>query len=144
MLDKEGLLYRVLKARYREVGGRLVEGWRDSSIWWQMVSGIRGGVGLGFGSWFEWFSFARLVRDESLFFIYYILFWLVKKKVYAIRLLIQPKLKIKITKSQYDKKDNRFNLSFPIVARNKRFKYDRIILSYPIHCNVHQTTPKFF
>jgi len=39
-------------------------------------------------------------------------------------LLIQPKLKIKITKSQYDKKDNRFNLSFPIVARNKRFKYD--------------------
>jgi len=80
LLDKEGLLYRVLKARYREVGGRLVEGWRDSSMWWRMVSGIRGGVGLGFGSWFEWFSFARLVRDESLFFIYYIPFWLVKRK----------------------------------------------------------------
>ena len=49
LLDKEGLWYRVLKARYREVGGRLKEGGSDSSMWWRMVSGIRGGVGWGLG-----------------------------------------------------------------------------------------------
>lgn len=29
------------------------EGGRDSSVWWRMLSDIRGGVGLGEGSWFE-------------------------------------------------------------------------------------------
>ena len=52
MLNKEGLWYRVLKARYREAG-RLQEGGRDCSMWWRMVSSIRGGVGVGVGSWFE-------------------------------------------------------------------------------------------
>jgi hypothetical protein len=53
LVDKEGLWYRVLKARYREEGGRLKEGARDSSLWWRMQSRIRGGVGWGDGSWFE-------------------------------------------------------------------------------------------
>ena len=33
--------------------GRLKEGARDSSLWWRMVSSIRGGVELVDGSWFE-------------------------------------------------------------------------------------------
>ena len=53
LLDKEGLWYRVLKARYGEVGGRLKEGGSDSSMSWRMVSGIRDGVRLGVGSWFH-------------------------------------------------------------------------------------------
>lgn len=41
LADKDGLWYRVLKAIYREEGGRLKEGGRDSSVWWRMISGIR-------------------------------------------------------------------------------------------------------
>jgi len=33
LVDKEGLWYRVLNARYGEEGGRLKEGGRDSSVW---------------------------------------------------------------------------------------------------------------
>jgi len=53
LVDKEGLWYRVLKAKYGEEGGRLKEGGRDSSLWWRMQSRIRGDVGWGDGSWFE-------------------------------------------------------------------------------------------
>ena len=53
LVDKEGLWYRVLKARYGEEGGQLKEGRGDSSVWWRMLSSIRSGVGLGEGSWFE-------------------------------------------------------------------------------------------
>jgi len=53
LVDKEGLWYRVLKARYGEVGGRLKEGGRDSSLWWRMISSIRRGVGVWEGGWFE-------------------------------------------------------------------------------------------
>ena len=31
LVDREGLWYRVLKARYREEGGRLMEGGRECS-----------------------------------------------------------------------------------------------------------------
>jgi len=51
LVDKNGLWYRALKARYREEGGRLKEGERDSSVWWRMLSGIRSGVGVE--NWFE-------------------------------------------------------------------------------------------
>lgn len=35
-------------------GGGAVEGTgRDSSLWWMMVSVIRGGAGMGVGSWFD-------------------------------------------------------------------------------------------
>lgn len=54
LVDKEGLWYRVLKARYGEVGVRLKEGGGgDSSVWWRMISGIQRGVGFDEGSWFE-------------------------------------------------------------------------------------------
>ena len=43
-----------------------------------------------------------------------------------------PKPRIKITKKQYDRINNRFILSFPTAAPNNRFKQDMIVLSYPI------------
>ena len=51
LVDKEGLWYRVLKARYGEEGA--VEGGRDSYVWWRMLSDIPCGVGVGVESWFE-------------------------------------------------------------------------------------------
>jgi len=53
LTDKEGLWYRVLKARYGEVGGRLQEGGRNSSAWWRMLSSVREGVGERVGRWFD-------------------------------------------------------------------------------------------
>jgi len=50
---KEGLWYRVLKARYSEVGGRLQEDGNQSSLWWRMVCRVREGVGEGVGHWFD-------------------------------------------------------------------------------------------
>lgn len=47
LVDKEGLWYRVLKARYGEEGGRLREGGRESLVWWRMLSAIRSGVRVG-------------------------------------------------------------------------------------------------
>jgi len=44
-----GLWYHVLKARYSEVGGRIREGGRNSSVWWRMLCRIREGVGEGIG-----------------------------------------------------------------------------------------------
>ena len=49
LVDKDGLWYRVLKARYGEEGWRLLEGGGDSSVWWRTLCG----QGLGVGSWFE-------------------------------------------------------------------------------------------
>jgi len=53
LTDKEGLWYRVLKARYGEEGGRLKEGGRESSVWWRMLARVHNGVGLGVGGWFD-------------------------------------------------------------------------------------------
>lgn len=44
-VDKEGLWYRVLKARYGEVGGCIVEGGRNVSRWWRMICNVREGRG---------------------------------------------------------------------------------------------------
>jgi hypothetical protein len=49
LLDREGLWYRVLKARYGEEGRRLRARWSESSVWWWMVVGICEGAGLGVG-----------------------------------------------------------------------------------------------
>jgi hypothetical protein len=43
----------VLKARYREVGGRVQEGGRHASRWWRIMCLVRDGVGSGVGSWFD-------------------------------------------------------------------------------------------
>jgi len=45
LIDKEGLWYRVLKARYGEVGGRLQEGGNQSSLWWRMICRVCEGSG---------------------------------------------------------------------------------------------------
>ena len=42
--------------------------------------------------------------------------------MFAIRLQTQQKLRIKITKKQYDRISNGLDLSYPIGAPNKRFK----------------------
>jgi hypothetical protein len=60
--EKEGLWYRVLKARYGEEGGRLMEGGRHSSSWWRMWCSLRGGVGEGVGNWFDG-NIRRVVGD---------------------------------------------------------------------------------
>ena len=52
-MEKEGLWYRVLKFRYGEVGRRLGEGGRHSSVWWKTVCKVREGVGEGTANWFE-------------------------------------------------------------------------------------------
>jgi len=53
LVDKEGLWYRVLHARYGEEGGRLLDGGENMSARWRMMCGIRSGVGMGVGNWFE-------------------------------------------------------------------------------------------
>jgi len=53
LVDKDGLWYRVLKARYGEEGGRLMDGGGDGSVWWKMICSVCSGAGSGVGSWFE-------------------------------------------------------------------------------------------
>ncbi|CAJ2646720.1 unnamed protein product [Trifolium pratense] len=52
LVDREGLWYRVLVARYGVEGGRLREGGQRGSVWWREVARIREGVGESEGSWF--------------------------------------------------------------------------------------------
>jgi len=52
LVDRGGLWYRVLVARYGEVAGKLEVGGRSVSTWWRELAKIRDGVeGVG-GSWF--------------------------------------------------------------------------------------------
>lgn len=52
-MDREGLWYKVLVARYGEVDGQLCAGGRRDSYWWREVAKIRdGGEGFG-GGWFR-------------------------------------------------------------------------------------------
>ena len=45
LVDREGLWYHVLVARYGELGGRLEVGGRSCSSWWREVGTICEGVG---------------------------------------------------------------------------------------------------
>jgi len=50
LVEREGLWYRMLVARYGQEGGMVREGGRWSSIWWRDVASIRdGGGGVGGG-----------------------------------------------------------------------------------------------
>ncbi|GAU22845.1 hypothetical protein TSUD_282120 [Trifolium subterraneum] len=51
LVDREGLWFRVLAARYGVERGRLREGGRRGSVWWREIERIREGGELG-GSWF--------------------------------------------------------------------------------------------
>jgi len=44
LVDKEGVWYHVLKARYGEEGGRVREAGRHSSLRWRMLCKVRGGL----------------------------------------------------------------------------------------------------
>jgi len=61
-VEKDGLLYHVLKARYGEVGGRLSEGDKHASVWWKSICRVREGVGEGVGRWFD-DNIRRVVGD---------------------------------------------------------------------------------
>ncbi|XP_045791761.1 uncharacterized protein LOC123886488 [Trifolium pratense] len=52
LVDREGLWFRVLAARYGEEGGRLRDRGRRGSLWWREIVSIRDGVGEPGGGWF--------------------------------------------------------------------------------------------
>jgi hypothetical protein len=52
LVDRGGLWYKVLVARYGEEA-RLMVGGRNGSLWWHEVAKIRDGVGVEGGGWFE-------------------------------------------------------------------------------------------
>ena len=47
-------------------------------------------------------------------------------------ILTHQKLRIKITKGEYDRIRNGFKLSFPIDAPNNKLNQNMIVLSYPV------------
>ena len=51
--ERERLWYIVLMARYGEVGDRIEDGGRLTSVWWRNLVSISEGVGLGVGNWFD-------------------------------------------------------------------------------------------
>jgi len=54
LVEKDGMWYKVLVARYDKVRGWLIEGGREGSIWWKDLVGItRGGV-MGWWSQFDY------------------------------------------------------------------------------------------
>jgi hypothetical protein len=52
-VDRGGLWYRVLAARYGEERGCLREGGRSGSSWWREIVRIREGLGNLGGGWFR-------------------------------------------------------------------------------------------
>ncbi|GAU10775.1 hypothetical protein TSUD_426480, partial [Trifolium subterraneum] len=63
LVDREGLWFRVLAARYGVEKGRLRDRGRRGSLWWKEITRIREGGELG-GSWFGEHVLKR-VGDES-------------------------------------------------------------------------------
>jgi len=53
LVDRGGLWYRVLVARYGEAEERLDDGGHSGSTWWKEVVKIRDGVGGGGNGWFH-------------------------------------------------------------------------------------------
>jgi hypothetical protein len=62
LVDRDGLWYRVLAARYGEEDGRLEVGGRSGSTWWAEVVKIRDGIRGSDSGWF-WESVVRCVGD---------------------------------------------------------------------------------
>ncbi|PNX76937.1 cysteine-rich receptor-like protein kinase, partial [Trifolium pratense] len=52
LVDREGMWFRVLAARYGVEGGRLRVGGRHGSMWWREIASIREGDEGSGGSWF--------------------------------------------------------------------------------------------
>jgi len=68
LIDRGGLWYRVLVARYGVRDGRLEDGGRNGSIWWREVSRIRDRTGGGGDGWFEGCVVRRVGDGESTLF----------------------------------------------------------------------------
>ncbi|GAU48313.1 hypothetical protein TSUD_405300 [Trifolium subterraneum] len=64
LVDREGLWFRVLVARYGVERGRVCVGGTRGSSWWREVACIRDGGGEAGGGWFEG-NISRQVGDES-------------------------------------------------------------------------------
>jgi len=62
------LWYRILKARFGEVGGRIQGGGKSALGWWRMMCNVREGVGSGVGSWFDDNSRRVVGNGRSTFF----------------------------------------------------------------------------
>lgn len=63
-VEWEGLWYRVLTATYGEEGGRICEGRRGASTWWENILRLRDEIGMGIGSLFD-DNMRRLVGDGA-------------------------------------------------------------------------------
>ncbi|CAJ2643991.1 unnamed protein product [Trifolium pratense] len=64
LVDREGLWFRVLTARYGFEEGRLCEGGQRGSVWWREIARIREGEGELGGRWFRE-HVVRRVRDGT-------------------------------------------------------------------------------
>ncbi|GAU47696.1 hypothetical protein TSUD_190240 [Trifolium subterraneum] len=62
LVDKEGLWFKVLVAKYGMTDGRITRGGRQASLWWQDLCDVRNGIGLSIGRWFE-NNISRKVRN---------------------------------------------------------------------------------
>ncbi|GAU22804.1 hypothetical protein TSUD_142440 [Trifolium subterraneum] len=67
LVDREGLWYRVLAARYGVEGDRLRVGGRRGSVWWREIVRIREGGEPG-GSWFGEHVSKRVADGSNTFF----------------------------------------------------------------------------
>ncbi|CAJ2678808.1 unnamed protein product [Trifolium pratense] len=68
LVDREGLWFRVLAARYGVEGGRLRVGGRRGSVWWREIARIRDGEGELGGSWFGEHVVRRVGDGSDTFF----------------------------------------------------------------------------
>jgi len=51
-IENRILWYRVLSARYGEVGGKIAEEGRFNSVWWNNLTNVKNGAAVGGGRWF--------------------------------------------------------------------------------------------
>jgi len=52
-MENRSLWYKVLMARYGEVGGSIAEGGRFNSVWWNNLITMRRGTGVEVGRWID-------------------------------------------------------------------------------------------
>jgi hypothetical protein len=67
-MDRGGLWFRVLVARYGEEVGRLEVGGRSVSTWWREIAKIRDGVETDVGGWFADSVYRKVGNNANTFF----------------------------------------------------------------------------
>jgi len=63
-MESRSLWYKVLVARYGEVGDSIVEGGRFNSVWWNNLITITRGIGVGLGRLID-DNIGRVVGDGN-------------------------------------------------------------------------------